>query len=273
MTSLSRDARLSEMVRTVLEYHAYAGRHDLPWRNTQDPYAIWLSEVMLQQTQAERGARYYKVFLDTYPTVQSLASASQADTLKLWSGLGYNRRAVNMHTCAQTITRLGSFPNTYAELVELPGVGPYTAAAILAFAYNIPHPCIETNIRTVFLHHLFPRSSNVTDVEILKWVVKSLALVPSVRTWYAALMDYGVYLKKMHPNPSRRSKTHVRQSVFKGSLREVRGAILKKLVNESKRRMLLEQELQFDSERFKKAYSALLKEGMIVETEGLVQLA
>lgn len=192
----------------------------MPWRKTRDPYKILVSEVMLQQTQVERVVPHYKKFLKEFPTARSLSRAPLARVLKAWSGLGYNRRAKYIHEAAKMLT--GGVTSGFENL---PGVGPYTAAAVRAFAYNEPVIMIETNIRTVLLHHLFPRSKNVPDSKLIPFVAVPKGVEP--RVWYAALMDYGSYLKSIQPNPSRRSKHHTRQSAFKGSDREIRGAILR----------------------------------------------
>jgi A/G-specific adenine glycosylase len=187
--------------------------------------------MMLQQTPVDRVIPKYEVFIKRYPTVQKLAKASLADVLKLWQGLGYNRRAKLLLLCAQLITAdyKGVFPTSERELVLLPGVGSYTARAILAFAYNLPTSLIETNIRSVYLHHFFKGQTDVTDADILR-VIAVTTSVLNPREWYYALMDYGVYLKKTHGNPNHQSSQYAKQSAFKGSDREIRGVIIRHLV-------------------------------------------
>ena len=131
---------------------------ELPWRNIDDPYAVLVSEVMLQQTQVARVGGYWPRFLSAFPTLDALAAASSADVLALWQGLGYNRRALALKRCADecAANRAGALPETAQELEALPGIGPATAAGVLAFALNKPSCYIETNVRTVFLHVLFP---------------------------------------------------------------------------------------------------------------------
>jgi A/G-specific adenine glycosylase len=172
---------------------------------------------MLQQTQVDRVIPKYKAFLKAFPTARVLARAALPQVLLLWSGLGYNRRAKYLWEAAK---RWG------APLETLPGVGPYTASAVRVFAYNKPEILIETNIRAVFLHHLFPKSKKVPDARLMPFIVRALDR-KKPRVWYAALMDYGSYLKKKLPNPSRRSRLHTKQKPFKGSDREIRGGILK----------------------------------------------
>ncbi|MFZ1721766.1 MAG: A/G-specific adenine glycosylase [Microgenomates group bacterium] len=211
-------------------YNLY-GRHELPWRQTTDPYHILVSELMLQQTQVERVVPKYTEFLLHFPNTKALASASLADVLKKWQGLGYNRRAKYLHKTAQLIVESGnSFPNTHSTLLNLPGVGNYTAAAIMNFAFDEPTPLIETNIRTVYLYHFFPDDAKVSDVVLLPLVEASLDYAYP-REWFWALMDYGAYIKKVVPNPSLRSAQHIKQSKFSGSKRQVRGAVIRHLSN------------------------------------------
>lgn len=165
---------------------------------------------MLQQTQVDRVIPKYKAFIKKFPTAKKLARAELPDVLKLWSGLGYNRRAKYLWEAAKGGTK---------------GIGPYTRAAVAVFAHNRPETLIETNIRAVYLHHLFPKSKKVSDQKLLPYIVVPKGVEP--RVWYAALMDYGSYLKRVHPNPSRRSTHHTKQEKFKGSDRELRGAILR----------------------------------------------
>src|SRR3990167_45987 len=155
--------KISEFRRTVWKYYNENGRHDLPWRKTKDPYRILVSEVMLQQTQVARVLEKYKQFLKRFPTVRALAKASLADVLKIWSGLGYNRRGKYLHDAAKVIVRVG---NIKKELTgPLPGVGPYTKAAVLTFAFNQPEVLIETNIRAAYIHHFYASVLQKTAIE------------------------------------------------------------------------------------------------------------
>jgi len=218
-------------ITTVKNHYDQQGRQHLPWRKTTNPYRILVSEVMLQQTQVDRVIPKYQAFIRAFPNAKRLAAATLGDVLTLWQGLGYNRRAKLLWQCAQVITseRSGRWPKTYTELQQLPGVGPYTAAAVLAFAYNEAVPLIETNVRTVYLHHFFADDTDVTDAEILVLVTRHLEHIDSARCWYAALMDYGTHLKKTHGNPNSRARNYTKQSTFKGSDRQVRGAIIRTL--------------------------------------------
>lgn len=210
---------------------------DLPWRNTRDPYAVWISEVMLQQTQVSRVDGRWQHWMLRFPTIEALAAAESADVLEEWQGMGYNRRALGLRRAALQICSdyQGAMPQQVADLITLPGIGPATAAGIRAFAYNLPGIYLETNVRAVFLHELFPGFNKVPDKTLeplVELCCPDDAADPTddPRTWYYALLDYGAYLKKTVPNPSRRSKTHVRQSTFEGSHRQKRAEVLRILL-------------------------------------------
>lgn len=208
-----------------LEYY-----RDLPWRRTTDPYEIWISEVMLQQTQVTRVDGRWQHWLERFPTVESLAKASKADVLEEWQGMGYNRRALALHKAAQMISAMPSgFPKDEKELQELPGIGPATAAGIRAFAFGLPSMYLETNVRAVFLHHLYPNEVGVADKRLVP-LVRASCESDDPRGWYYALLDYGAWLKRSVPNPSRRSQGHVRQSGFEGSHRQKRAQVVRLLL-------------------------------------------
>lgn len=249
----------------VWGYYNKYGR-DLPWRHDISPYKILVSEVMLQQTQVARVVLKYKEFLRKFPTLQSLALASKRDVLMAWSGLGYNRRALYLHGAATALSKEKEFPRTVDELVCLPGVGKNTAGAILVYAFNIPTVFIETNIRRVYIHHFFKRSKNISDKEILRYVVKTLDK-ENPREWYWALMDYGTFLSTQVENPNRKSKTYAKQSVFKGSLRQLRAQILKKILEKK----ILDTKLRlcFSDSRYNEAILSLQKEGFIEKKKGM----
>lgn len=236
---------LTPELQAFVELVAKKGRElyrDLPWRRTYDPYAIWISEVMLQQTQVSRVDGRWQRWLEHFPTVDALAAAAPSDVLEEWQGLGYNRRALSVHRAAQAISEAGGvFPQDQKELVKLPGIGPATAAGICAFAFNLHGVYLETNVRTVFLHELYPQAEGVPDSELIPLVELTCPrsttgasdgvvgdLTP--RSWYYALLDYGAYLKKTIPNPSRRSKSHVKQTRFEGSHRQKRAELLRVLL-------------------------------------------
>jgi len=219
-------------IRTVLGHWRKHGRHGLPWRRAVTPYRVLVSELMLQQTQVPRVIPKFREFTRAFPSFRALAVAKPADVLRAWQGLGYNRRALMLQRCAQAVVsgHGGRLPADADVLRALPGIGPYTAGAVLAFAFNRPYPVIETNIRRVYLHHFFPERTAVPDADILPLVSRHLGAVPSPRDWYSALMDYGTHLAGEVENPNRRSRHHARQAAFEGSLRQLRGRILRLLL-------------------------------------------
>ncbi len=225
-----------------------------------------MSEVMLQQTQVDRVVPKYRTFLKRFPTVGALAQAPLGEVLRVWQGLGYNRRAKLLWQCAREIDvqHQGRFPRQYDELKALPGVGPYTAGALLAFAYNEAVPLIETNVRTVFLYHFWPLdATKVHDAEILALVRKTLP-TENVRGWYAAIMDYGSHLKKTVGNHNVRARSYQKQRPFAGSDRQLRGAILRTLVAGPTTRMTLQKVLAtFSSTRIEGQLDVLVREGLI----------
>lgn len=223
--------KISQFKQIVFDFY-WTHQRTLPWRETRDPYQILVSEIMLQQTQVERVLPKYQAFLVTFPTLKSLAHAAVTDVLQQWQGLGYNRRGLALQKSAQKIMTEhgGKFPTTEEELRALPGIGPYTAAAICVFAFSQPVVLIETNVRRVFLHHFFPDTEGVTDKELLPLIEQALD-TENPREWYYALMDYGSWLGKKVPNPNRRSKHYAKQSTFQGSNRQLRGAITRFLLS------------------------------------------
>lgn len=254
---------------TVLTHYQKHGRHALPWRKTRDPYKILVSEVMLQQTQVERVIPYYAEFLARFPNVRALSDAPLSEVLRAWQGLGYNRRAKHLHEAARTVVRDydGGFPKTAAELEELPGVGPYTAGAVAAFAYNEDVEIIETNIRTVVMHHCFPDGEQIADADV-RAVLKKAAPVGEARVWYWALMDYGSHLKRTGVRINGRTKGYVKQKPFKGSTREVRGRILKTLAKGA----CTERTLLIDAAE-KAQLLALVEEGLVRKAGRTYRLA
>ena len=202
----------------------------LAWRATRDPFAILVSEVMLQQTQVARVTRYYPRFLARFPDPAALARAPLRDVLEQWSGLGYNRRALALQRAAQVVARDygGSIPDDRAALLQLPGIGPATAGALLAFAFERPVVFIETNIRRVYLDQFFPTATTVPDRALLPLVARTLDR-HHPRRWYYALMDYGAALGRRGANPNRRSAHYTRQSTFTGSTRQLRGLVIRLL--------------------------------------------
>lgn len=213
--------------RAAVRAHYRRHRRGFPWRRTRLPYRILVSEVMLQQTQSSRVEPFYRRFMRRFPTLRALARAPAAAVLREWSGLGYNRRALYLWRAAQAAVRRygGALPRTQEALQELPGVGAYTAGAVLAFSFDEPVVFVETNIRTVFLHCFFKRRRFVRDRELLPLVEQTLDR-RHPGTWYQALMDYGAWLKREHGNENTRSSNYAKQSPFRGSRRQLRGMLL-----------------------------------------------
>ena len=203
----------------------------LPWRGVDDPYGVLVSEVMLQQTQVKRVLRYWERWMALFPTVDALASADAATVLEQWQGLGYNRRALALKRACEACAseRGGRLPETLEDLLALPGIGPATAGGVMAFAYDKPCVYLETNVRSVFLHELFPAAEGVPDAALVPYV-RDACPESGVRTWYYALLDYGAHLKAQVANPSRRSAHYTRQSAFAGSHREKRSFVLRQVL-------------------------------------------
>lgn len=262
-------------VRSFQELILQKGRElyrDMPWRANTDPYFVLVSELMLQQTQVDRVLSKFNQFMMTFPTIGTLAKASLGEVLTVWSGLGYNRRAKYLHEAARkTLGDYGGeLPETLEGLVSLPGVGPNTAGAILAYSFNQPVVFIETNIRSVYFHHFFEGQSEVSDKELRTMVEQTLDR-EHPREWYWALMDYGSWLKKQGAGRIDQSKHYKKQSPLKGSLREMRGLIIKALSVRDYSERELAAILPQDA-RFVQALDALLREGIVVRSSNRLHL-
>ena len=221
--------------------------------------------MMLQQTQTNRVAEKYQQFIQEFPDFQALANAPLNDVLKVWQGLGYNRRAVALKTIAKKVVSefIGILPADVEILKSFPQIGHNTASSIVAFAFNIPTFFIEVNIRRVYIYFFFPGKSSIQDKVIMPIVRKTLDR-SNVRKWYYALMDYGVMLKKSHPELNKRSAHYRKQSKFKGSNREIRGKILKLLIASSNlTEAEIFKELKINSKKLKEILPLLIKEGFI----------
>lgn len=245
---------------------------DMPWRDNTDPYYVLVSELMLQQTQVDRVVPKFELFMRTFPAVQDLARAPLSSVLKVWSGLGYNRRAKFLHEAAKRVVADfdAVIPSTYDALVSLPGVGPNTAGAILVYSFNQPVIFIETNVRTVYFHHFFDHQALVSDTE-LKELVEQTIDKEHPRQWYWGLMDYGSYLKKQGVGRIDKSSHYKKQAPLKGSVREVRGLIVKALAGQEYSESELRTEMPEDT-RFDVALNAMLAEGLISQTDGRLHL-
>lgn len=259
--------------RLVRQYFKSSGRV-FPWRETRDPYQILVSEVMLQQTQTDRVLPKYLHFLRLFPRCDVLAQAPLAEVLSAWQGLGYYRRALHLHAAARAVVAEwdGKFPAQVAQLRQLPGVGPYTAAAVAVFAFGAVVPMIETNIRTVYLYTFFPARTKVSDAEILTRIEQTLDR-RNPREWFYALMDLGVELKRQRKEINQRSKHYVRQTTFEGSHRQVRAAVLRII---SEQRWIACAELQgrvrSQPERIVQALRELEQEGFVRLVNGGYQV-
>jgi len=229
-TSPYSPSQIRSFKKKVYDYYDNQGR-DLPWRKRVTPYRVLVSEIMLQQTQVDRVIAKYREFLAAFPDFKALAQAPMARLLRLWSGMGYNRRALALKALAQDVVteHKGKLPSDPDILVTLPGIGPYTAGAISAFAFNRPVVFMDTNIRRVYIHEFFRDGENIRDEELRPLVQLTLDTKDPGK-WYNALMDYGSMLKKEQVNPNKRSAHYKRQSPFENSNRQVRGRILKVLV-------------------------------------------
>jgi len=247
---------------TIREYYK-ENKRNFPWRKTRDPYKILVSEIMLQQTQALRVIPKYTSFIQKFPNTYALAHAELKEVLLEWQGLGYNRRALFLKTCAEKIEAdfNGKFPKDFKLLCSLPGIGPATAGDILAFAWNIPTVVVETNIRSVFIHFFFKEKEHVHDKELIPLIEKTLDR-ENPREWYSALFDYGAYLKQTS-NPSRRSAHHSKQTAFAGSDRQKRAHVLRIILQKP----CTEKEIQtitlYKAHMITKIITELTKEGFI----------
>lgn len=245
---------------------------DMPWRQDTRPYYVLVSELMLQQTQVARVIPKFEAFIARFPDEKTLAMATLAEVLQLWQGLGYNRRAKFLHAAATMIVDEceGKFPTDEAALRRLPGVGKNTSGAIRAYAFNEPALYIETNIRTVYIHHFFDDRFDVDDKEIMALLQETIDY-EHPRLFYQNLMDYGSWLKAHGVKNIAASKHYKKQSPLKGSIREVRGQIIRLLGRHDYTEEQLAHELNAD-ERFRPALEGLIKDGLVVSTKSLLHL-
>lgn len=229
--------------------------------------------MMLQQTQVDRVIPKFLEFMNRFPTIEVLASSSLSDVLIAWSGLGYNRRAKFLHETAKKMVheRKGVFPSDQKSLTLYPGIGPNTAGAILVYGFNQPEVFIETNVRTVYFTHYFDLQETVSDKELLPLIRETMDR-EHPREWYWALMDYGSFLKRQGAGMINKSRHYKKQAPLEGSVRQVRGGILKQLQEEAMSEQALEALVPQD-ERFTLALSGLLKDGLVEETDGVLHLA
>lgn len=245
---------------------------DMPWRQDTRPYYVLVSELMLQQTQVIRVISKFNAFIERFPNEESLAKASLADVLRQWQGLGYNRRAKFLQDAAKTIANEfdGVFPAEEADILKLPGVGKNTAGAISAYAFNKPSIFVETNIRTVYIHHFFNDQFDVDDKQIIGLLERTIDR-KNPRQFYQNLMDYGSWLKVNGVRNISSSKHYKRQSALKGSVREVRGQIIRELTVKNMDAGDLEKRIKAD-DRFEKALSSLIADGLVTQAATMLYL-
>lgn len=199
---------LTDFAQRIVRWQQHSGRHDLPWQHTRDPYRIWLSEIMLQQTQATTVIPYYLRFLETFPSLSDLAVADQDTVMHAWAGLGYYARARNLQRCAQLIMRDhgGRFPRTPAALAGLPGIGPSTAAAIAAFAFGVHSPILDGNVKRVLARYFGvhgPTSTRAVEQQLWTYAHTVLDAAPAdldISIYTQGQMDLGAQVCTRH-NP------------------------------------------------------------------------
>jgi A/G-specific adenine glycosylase len=198
----------------LLSWHRKSNKRQMPWKGEKDPYKIWLSEVILQQTRVGQGWNYYERFITAYPDINRLASAKDEDVFKLWEGLGYYNRCKNLLFTARQITRdrQGRFPETYDEMVMLKGIGPYTAAAIASFAFNLPYAVVDGNVFRV-LSRVFNRETAIDSTEGKKnlpglpmsfWMIKTLVNTTRL-SWILARWSVSLSPRYAVPAPYKKS--------------------------------------------------------------------
>jgi A/G-specific adenine glycosylase len=290
------DPRTRRSVRAALLAWYAGGHRDFPWRATSDPYAVLVSEVMLQQTQAARIAARFGRFMDRFPTAESLAAASSADVLAEWSGLGYNRRALALQRAAAIVSRDG-WPREAAGLAALPGVGPYTARAVASLAFDVPVGVVDTNVRRWLLRR-FGGPDEPHRLQTMADVLAAPGLGADVAAWTHATMEFGAAVcRSRDPRcsacpiargcPSRGAPGVVpvpRRAALRGSDRAYRGAILR-LLSGARRHALDERALRaslaadagrigsvLDGEGWERIVAALEADGLVHRSKGAVRL-
>lgn len=295
-----------QCIQGILDWYSEQGR-DLPWRHTSNPYQVLVSEIMLQQTQVSRGLEKYGEFLDAFPTVQDLAAASTADVITAWKGLGYNRRALFLQKTAQAVVQKynGQFPKNINALKALPGIGDYTARAVLSFAFDEPVPMMDTNHRKLYMRLFFDEW--VKDAELLEKAEDVIGFlledgVPPLTLplqggetnrsvvwhWNQALMDFMSAVArndehelvqqfiKQYPaieNPKKKKKK--KAIPFKQTNRYIRGRIIDRLRADGKvsKRAMQSQLIEFPKERIEKNIQNLVSEGLIETVNRSIILA
>ncbi len=263
------DKQVSLFRRKIWTFYK-SNRRDLPFRETIDPYGITISEFMLQQTQVERVIPKYLSWIEKWPDWPCLSRATTKQLLQFWSGLGYNRRAVYLGKLALTICKEydGTLPFDAGILQKLPGIGPYTANAILIFAFNKDIVAIDTNIRRVLIHEL-KLSPDISKEELAEIANRVLPRGKS-RDWHNALMDYSSLAL---PKQIKTIPPISRQSRFEGSIRQIRGEIIRRLTITRRINLTdIERDLRRSRQDVIKAVQGLAKDGLITCRDLIVTL-
>jgi adenine-specific DNA glycosylase len=274
---LSKHVVLSDTARRTFQSEIFSWwnthKRDLPWRQTRDPYRIHVSEVMLQQTQVSRVLVKYEEFLALFPTVHSLAAASLGDVLRAWKNLGYNRRGMYLKQSAEQIVARyqGQYPNNEQKLRELPGLGIYTARAILVFAYEEQLAFVDTNIRKILID-TFPALSTGSDREI-QAVADQMLPFGRAWEWHQALMDYGSFHAKTFAMPNISNKP---KQKFEDTDRFIRGRLVDTIRDQSWEETELvsamQTRFQKPAERIIYNLNRLMQEGLITRINGRICL-
>ena len=238
-------------------------KRDLPWRHTEDPYNIMVSEIMLQQTQVSRTIDKYLAFINKFPSFEVLANVSTTEVLKMWSGLGYNRRALWLQEAAKQINIMDSFPRIPESLIKIKGIGPYTSRSILIFTFNQDLATIDTNIRRILIAEDFA-TEETTEKELFE-IADQIYPRGKSRDWHNALMDYGslvVTTRKTGIKPI------TKQPKYKKSGRYYRGQIVKYLTeNEKATKKTLTKKCNIPVEQEEKIIDSLLRDSLIIKTK------
>jgi len=260
--------RIQEFQKKVFSFYQ-KNKRELPWRKTTDPYKILLSELMLQQTQVNRVILYYEKWIARWPAIDALASATLAEVLQEWMGLGYNTRAINLHKAARKIVT--EFDNDVLEAMkqytEIPGVGRYTSQAVQIFSTNADLVTVDTNIRRIFIKE-FHLPEKVSNKELWGFAEQCLPKGRS-REWHNALMDYGA----LHLTAQKTGiKPKTQQSRFEGSDRQIRARILRYLLKETMSLSELEKTFGIEQMRLRRILNKMVTEKIIVNKNNSYQL-
>jgi A/G-specific adenine glycosylase len=265
--------RVASLQRRLLGWYA-ENRRDLPWRRTTDPYAVLVSEIMLQQTQVPRVVLRYEAFLQAFPTLEALAAAPLAEVLCIWRGLGYNNRAVRLRACAAAVCEAGgagpaSLPGDLSSLQVLPGIGPYTARAVLIFAANADLAAVDANVRRVLTHEL----ALPADLTPRRLQAVADAALPHgcSRDWHNALMDYGSAVLTARAT---RIAPRSRQGAFEGSRRWQRSRLLGQVLDGGPQPLEgLASGLRLPAHEVAALVELLVRDGLLRWDDGLVVVA